>query len=69
MNAPEGVLYVGVLMAVALGMTAWRLVGQDGRAGRVGPDVDRALGACLVMAVGLFIGVLAPYYLPGLHLP
>lgn len=66
MSAPDGVLYAGLLMAVATGMTAWRFVTAGDR---IGTDADRALAACLVMAVGLFIGVLVPCYLPGIHLP
>ncbi|HWJ83064.1 MAG TPA: hypothetical protein VNS55_12570 [Nocardioides sp.] len=66
MNAPQGVLYIGVLLAVTVGMSAWRLATSHGG---TRTDADRALGACLVVAAALFVGVLLPYYVPGIHLP
>ena len=69
MNVPEGVLYVGLLLAVSVGVTAWRVATPEGRRTRVGPDVDRWMTACLIAAVGLFLAVLLPFYLPGFRLP
>jgi hypothetical protein len=69
MDVPEGVLYVGLLLAVSAGMTAWRVGTTDGRKVRVQPEVDRWLGACLIAAAGLFVAVLLPCYLPGYRLP
>ena len=56
------VLYTGLLMAVALGMTAWRLAAAEGK---FGTQVDGMLGACLVSSGALFVGAL----LPGAQLP
>ena len=69
MDVPEGVLYCGLLFAGTIGMTAWRVATPDGRKARVGVEVDRWLSACLISAVGLFVAVLLPYYLPGYRLP
>ena len=66
MDAAPGVIYTGVVMAVAIGMTAWRVVAVDGR---VTMQTDRALVACLIWSVGLFVAVLLPHYVPGLEVP
>jgi ABC-type Co2+ transport system permease subunit len=60
---PTAVLYSGMLMAVALGMTAWRLASGPTR---VGADVDRVLAICVVSSIGLFIAAVMPeVQLPG----
>ena len=56
------VLYTGLLMAVSVGMTAWRLVAAQGK---FGDQVDGMLGACLVVSGALFVGAM----LPGAQLP
>ena len=56
------VLYTGLLMAVSIGMTAWRLAAAQGR---FGAQVDGMLGACVVASGALFLGAL----LPGAQLP
>ena len=56
------VLYTGLLMAVAAGMSAWRLAAARGT---FGSQVDGMLGACLVVSGALFVGAL----LPGAQLP
>lgn len=66
MDAPAGVLYTGMLMAISVGMTAWRVAAAQVR---FGVDVDRVLGACLILSTGLFVAVLLPHYLPGLRVP
>jgi len=63
MNDPTGlVMYSGLLVAVAIGLTAWRLVAADGRIAR---QVDGMLGFCLLGSGGLFVACL----LPGGQLP
>ncbi|KAA1427538.1 hypothetical protein [Nocardioides antri] len=62
MDAATMVLYTGLLMAVAVGMTAWRLVAADVK---VGSQVDRLLAGCLVTSGVLFVSAL----LPGNQLP
>lgn len=66
MDTPTGVIYTGVLMAVTVGMTAWRTAMAQVR---VTADTDRMLGACLFASVTLFAAVLAQYYLPDFQLP
>jgi hypothetical protein len=60
---PTAVIYSGLLMAVAVGITAWRLATAEVRIAT--NSVDRMLGACLVASVGLFVVSL----LPGTQLP
>lgn len=63
MNDPYGlVLYSGLLVAVAIGLTAWRLVAADGKIAR---QVDGMLGFCLLGSASLFVACL----LPGAQLP
>jgi hypothetical protein len=63
MGDPTGlVLYTGLLAAVAIGLTAWRLVAADGR---IAGQVDGMLGFCLVGSSALFLASL----LPGAQLP
>lgn len=66
MDTPVGVMYTGVLMAVALGMTAWRLAGGPVK---VGPSVDKVLAGCMITSVVLFVAFLAPHYIPGIRVP
>ncbi|MDZ5619953.1 hypothetical protein [Nocardioides bizhenqiangii] len=56
------VLYTGLLMAVSVGMSAWRLAVPRGS---FGSQVDGLLGACLVVSGALFVSAL----LPGAQLP
>ncbi len=53
----EGVLYTALLMAVSVGLTAWRFVAADVK---VRNQVDGALGACLVVSCVLFIAAVTP---------
>ena len=56
------VLYTALVMAVAIGLTAWRLAsGQI----KVRTQVDGVLGACLVTSGVLFVSAV----LPGAQLP
>ncbi len=66
MNTPQELVYAGLLMAVAIGMTAWRVTAPGGK---VGAQVDSVLGACLAGSIGLFVALILPYYLPGYRLP
>lgn len=66
MDVPTGVLYTGVLMAVAGGLTAWRFAAAQVR---VSHDTDRLLGICLVLSIAMFAAFLADSYLPGHHVP
>lgn len=51
------VLYTGLLMAVSLGMSAWRLAAAQGR---FTAQVDGMLGACLVTSGAVFVSALVP---------
>ncbi len=62
MAATDLVLYTGLMMAITVGMTAWRLVAAEGK---VGVQVDSVLGLCLVTSGVLFVAAL----LPGGQLP
>lgn len=55
-------IYCGLLMAVAIGMTAWRLAAADVN---VRTQVDGMLGLCLVLSSGMFVVAM----LPGAQLP
>ena len=55
-------VYCGLLMAVAAGMTAWRLAAAQVK---VRTQVDGMLGLCLVLSSGLFLVAM----LPGAQLP
>lgn len=66
MDAPIGVIYTGMLMAVSMGMTAWRLVAAQVR---VTADTDRMLGACLFASVMLFIAVMVQWHMPAYQVP
>ena len=58
----ETAIYLGLMMAIAMGMTAWRLaVGHV----KVRTQVDGMLGFCLVVSSGLFLVAV----LPGAQLP
>ncbi|MEZ0579827.1 hypothetical protein [Nocardioides sp. MH1] len=61
-----GVIYTGILMAVSLGMTAWRVVAVQGK---ITLETDRALAACLICSIGLFVAFLLPHYVPGIRVP
>lgn len=61
-EASNLVLYTALVMAVAAGLTAWRLVSARGT---VRTQVDGVLGACLVTSGVLFVSAL----LPGAQLP
>lgn len=67
MDVPQGVLYTGVLFAITVGMTAWRIATPE--AARAGLGADRLLAMSLVWATGLFIAMLGASYLPGYSLP
>ncbi len=56
------VLYTALLMAVSIGMTAWRLAAAQVK---VGNQVDGMLGFCLVASGTVFVAAL----LPGAQLP
>ena len=56
------VLYTALVMAVSIGLTAWRLASAQGR---VSTQVDGMLGACLVTSGALFLAAV----LPGAQLP
>jgi hypothetical protein len=62
MSAATMVIYTGLLMAVTVGMTAWRLATVRGT---VRTQVDGMLGACLVASGLLFVAAV----LPGAQLP
>jgi hypothetical protein len=66
-DAATGVIYTGVLMASALGLTAWRVVAIPGK--KVSLQADRALAACLVSSIGLFALFMLPHYVPGIRVP
>lgn len=55
-------IYCGLLMAVAGGLTAWRLAAAQVK---VRTQVDGLLGLCLVLSAGLFVVA----GLPGAQLP
>lgn len=57
MSAATMVIYTGLLMAVAVGMTAWRLAAVRGR---VSTQVDGMLGACLISSGLLFVVAVTP---------
>jgi hypothetical protein len=61
-EASSLVLYTALVMAVAIGLTAWRLASAQGR---VSTQVDGMLGACLVTSGVLFVSAV----LPGSQLP
>ena len=65
MNTPQELVYASLLMAVSIGMTAWRVAAHSGK---VGAQVDHVLGACLAGSIGLFVVLILPYYLPGYRL-
>ena len=55
---PHGlVLYSAVMMAVSMGMTAWRLAASPGK---VTGQVDGMLGFCLLGSALLFVTALIP---------
>ncbi len=56
----EVTIYFALLMAVSMGLTAWRLAAAQVK---VKTQVDGVLGACLVTSTGLFL----VYALPGLQ--
>ena len=62
MSAATMVIYTGLLMAVTVGMTAWRLAAVRGT---VRTQVDATLGACLITSAVLFVAAV----LPGAQLP
>jgi hypothetical protein len=53
----DGVLYTALLMAVTVGLTAWRLVVADVK---VRSQVDGVLGACLITSGILFVAAVTP---------
>lgn len=56
------VLYASVMLAVSIGMTAWRLAAAHGK---VAGQVDGMLGTCLVGSGALYVAAI----LPGAQLP
>ena len=62
MDAPTMALYCGMLMAVSVGLTAWRLATGGNK---LGNDADRMLAACVVVSITLFVAAV----LPGAQLP
>mgnify|MGYP001459864236 CR=1 FL=1 len=56
----EVTIYFALLMAVSMGLTAWRLVAAEVK---FRTQVDGVLGACLVASTGLFL----LEALPGAH--
>lgn len=62
MSQADLVVYTALVMAVAVGLTAWRLAASHGK---VRAQVDGVLGACLVTSGVLFISAV----LPGAQLP
>ena len=62
MSQANLVVYTALVMAVAIGLTAWRLAAAHGK---VRAQVDGVLGACLVVSGVLFISAV----LPGAQLP
>jgi hypothetical protein len=62
MSAATMVIYTGLLMAVTVGMTAWRLATVRGT---IRTQVDGMLGVCLVTSGLLFVAAV----LPGAQLP
>lgn len=61
-EANDLVLYTALVMAVSIGLTAWRL---SSACGKVRTQVDGMLGFCLVTSGVLFISAI----LPGAQLP
>jgi hypothetical protein len=57
MTAATMVIYTGLLMAVTVGMTAWRLASVRGT---IRTQVDGMLGACLVTSAVLFVAAVTP---------
>lgn len=62
MEATTLVLYTGLLMAVTVGMTAWRVAAAQCR---VNAQVDGMLATCLLTSAALFVSAV----LPGAQLP
>lgn len=62
MSAPTMALYCGLLMAVSIGLVAWRMATAGGK---LGSDADRMLGACVVASITLFVASI----MPGAQLP
>ena len=60
-EASDLVIYTALVMAMAIGLTAWRLSVRV----KVRKQVDGMLGACLVTSGVLFIAAL----IPGAQLP
>lgn len=56
------VLYSALMLAIAIGMTAWRLTSAEGK---VGGQVDGMLGVCLLASGTLFVAAV----IPGAQLP
>lgn len=61
-EASNLVLYTALVMAVSIGLTAWRLASAHGK---VRTQVDGMLGFCLVTSTVLFVSAV----LPGAQLP
>lgn len=57
METDQLTLYFALLMAVSMGLTAWRLAAAEVK---VKTQVDGALGFCLVASSGLFLVYAAP---------
>lgn len=56
-EASDFVVYTALVMAVAIGMTAWRLTAAHVK---VRTQVDGVLGACLVSSTVLFVAAVVP---------
>ncbi len=62
MSSTFMVLYASLMLALSIGMTAWRLAGAQGK---VAGQVDGMLGTCLLASGTLYVAVI----LPGAQLP
>jgi hypothetical protein len=56
-EASDFVVYTALVMAVAIGLTAWRLTASHVK---VRKQVDGVLGACLVSSAVLFVAAVIP---------